>query len=596
MMIRTVALCLALLGCGGPLSNEISENDLRYHLGILASNAMQGRMTGTDPMNRAADYIVDQYQKSKLWPIFPDYKMQFSFEAGLESKSEKVNNETANQISFENTKHKVDIVPLPFGKPSTVTGELIDGRFCLPPYQGKDELAEINKVTSIADKIIICERHGPYGEALQDSSSEDRRHYQRMISFVSKYENLKRFKPKAIIFLKGDGNLIETNQFRRISSSTTDEAGLPLATFSSTDSLFETALRTNQTAKLTLNFGPVEMTGVNIGAALKPIDNSQKIIYVGAHYDHLGYGLPGSSMGPMGQIYNGADDNASGTALVIELAVAMKSKLDLDPTYLPRDLNVVFLNFDAEERGLFGSSRFVDSSYFNSSQAIAMINADMVGRLRKSRGLFIQGTDTADESLKSLIEKSYTKTIAKIYSVEERPDIRFMGGGFGPSDHASFYRKKVPVVFLFTGSHKEYHRPEDDSYLISYKGLYSLTLLTEQIVRRISFNQPLKFKLAKEEPKRNDFDFDVRLGIIPGSYEQTNDGLLVGGIVDGAPVAKTGIKEGDIIIEIDGQTIGNIHDLMSFLSDARTGVKYKILWRRNGQQFQSMTELMSSSD
>ncbi|MBW7858472.1 MAG: M28 family peptidase, partial [Leptonema sp. (in: Bacteria)] len=539
-------------------------------------------------------YIVGQYRQVQLVPVFPDYQMQFNFDAGLEPKSKKVNNETANQISFENTKLKVEIVPLPFGKPSTVTGELIDGQFCLPPHKGKDELAEINKLTSIVDKIIVCERYGPYGKALQDSNSEDRRHYQSIISFVSKYENLKRFKPKAIIFLKGDGSLIETNQFRQITEDKTDSQ--PLAVFSSNNDFIKLVKLKKQIVKLTVNFGPVEMTGINIGAALKPIQPNQKIIYVGAHYDHLGYGLAGSSMGPTGQIYNGADDNASGTALIIELAVAMKSKLDSDPTYLPKDTNVVFLNFDAEERGLFGSSRFVDSSYFNSSQAIAMINADMVGRLRKSRGLFIQGTDTADESLKTAIEKSYTNTIGKIYSVEERPDIRFMAGGFGPSDHASFYRKKVPVVFLFTGSHKEYHRPEDDSYLISYKGLYSLTLLTEQIVRRISFNQPLKFKLAKEEPKRNDFDFDVRLGIIPGSYEEGNDGLLVGGVVDGAPVAKTGVKDGDIIIQIGDQTIGNIHDLMSFLSDARTGVKYKIFWRRNGQQFQSITELMSSSD
>lgn len=593
-MLRMTALLLVLIGCSGPLSNHITENDLRYHIGILSSDGMKGRMTGTKSMKRAIDYIVGQYRQVQLVPVFPDYQMQFNFDAGLEPKSKKVNNETANQISFENTNLKVEIVPLPFGKPSTVTGELIDGQFCLPPHKGKDELAEINKLTSIVDKIIVCERYGPYGKALQDSNSEDRRHYQSIISFVSKYENLKRFKPKAIIFLKGDGSLIETNQFRQITEDKTDSQ--PLAVFSSNNDFIKLIKLKKQIVKLTVNFGPVEMTGINIGAALKPIQPNQKIIYVGAHYDHLGYGLAGSSMGPMGQIYNGADDNASGTALIIELAVAMKSKLDSDPTYLPKDTNVVFLNFDAEERGLFGSSRFVDSSYFNSSQAIAMINADMVGRLRKSRGLFIQGTDTADESLKTAIEKSYTNTIGKIYSVEERPDIRFMAGGFGPSDHASFYRKKVPVVFLFTGSHKEYHRPEDDSYLISYKGLYSLTLLTEQIVRRISFNQPLKFKLAKEEPKRNDFDFDVRLGIIPGSYEEGNDGLLVGGVVDGAPVAKTGVKDGDIIIQIGDQTIGNIHDLMSFLSDARTGVKYKIFWRRNGQQFQSITELMSSSD
>lgn len=591
---------LLAANCRGPLSPEVTEQDLRYHLGILSSDGMEGRMTGTPAMLRAVNYIVAEYRRVGLYPFFPDYIMRFPFTDGVEPRGTNRLDWTVSGRSGQS-----DVVPMPFGKPgATIEGEMVLGGWCMPPHDGQDELQSLEaNGTALAGKILICKRHGPDGPPQSPA-------VRRLVAFQAKYENAKRFHPVAILFLQDDGDAVLTQQFP-VPDSKTSATQDPVASFVPSSSSFSSALAhfapaatTPGTprpalgqARLAVDFGPVERTGQNIGAMLRPHAENQRLMFVGAHYDHLGHGLAGSSMGPMGPIYNGADDNGSGTVLVLELAAAMKARLDADPAYLPADVNVVFLNFDAEERGLFGSSRFVDSPNFDASRTLAMLNADMVGRLRKSRGLFVQGTEAADPSLRGIVEKAFHDSMERVLPPEECPDIRWMKGGQGPSDHASFYRKKVPVVFLFTGSHGEYHRPDDDDYLINYRGLRAICLFSEEIVRDIALAPaPPRFRQVKEEPHREDFDFKVRLGIIPGSYDTGINGVLVGGLVEGAPVRKTGIKEGDLIVELGGTKIRDIRDLMAFLNDARTGVTYSIRWIRNGQVMESSTELMSSGD
>lgn len=556
-------------------------------------------MTGTPPMERAVRYITSEYRRAGLLPFFPDFVMPFSFTDGVEPRG-------TNRLDWSlagpgSEKGQSDIVPMPFGKPGVVEGDFVSGGWCMPLHDGTDELQDIEaKGISLAGKVLICKRYGP-GESSRSHA------FRKLVAFQTKYENAKRFHPAAILFLQGEGDEVSTQQFHATGDSS--DGSSPPAVFVPASSSFSVALtqKTRASAataeailghgRLSTDFGPLERVGKNLGAMLRPQASGQRLIFVGAHYDHLGHGLPGSSMGPMGPIYNGADDNGSGTVLLLELAALMKARLDADPAYLPADVNVVFLNFDAEERGLFGSERFVDSPGFDGAHTIAMINADMVGRLRKSRGLFVQGTEAADPTLRMIVEKAFHQSMEKALSTEELPDIRWMKGGQGPSDHASFYRKKVPVVFLFTGSHGEYHRPDDDDHLINYRGLRAIGLFCEEIARGVAeASPPPAFQAVKEEPHRADFDFSVRLGIIPGSYDSAINGLLVGGLVDGAPVAKTGIKEGDIIVELGGKKIRDIHDLMAFLNDARTGVNYPIQWIRGGQVMQAATELMSTGD
>ncbi len=566
---------LSLTACKGPLHPDITENDLKYHLGILSSDAMEGRMTGKG-IERARDYIVQAYRQAGLHPVFPDYRMPFIFHDGMQATG-------TNAVHIEG--RSFNTIPLPFGNSKQVQAILVDGGHCMPPYKGFDELAHIEKERegTLQGSILVCRRYGPEGP-------HGSRPYRKLISFHAKYENAKRFEPAAVIFLKGSGEAIQTEQLHGGRA----KSGPPVV-FSVHDEELLQAAQKNVQARLDVRFAPRKRTGFNLVASLRPITKDQRIIYAGAHYDHLGHGLPGSSMGPMGPVYNGADDNASGTALILELAAAMKAKLDANPALLPADVNVVFINFDAEERGLFGSSHFVESEFFKAHRTIAMLNADMVGRLRKSRGLTIQGRDTADPSLQAIIEKAYASTVQRIFPPEERPELRWMKGGMGPSDHSPFYRKKVPVVFLFTGTHGEYHRPEDDYALINFKGLYALTLFSEQIIRRLAFAPPV-FQQAPEEPQHNSFDFKVRLGIIPGSYDTGTPGLLVGGIVSGAPIARTGIKEGDRIVELGSKKIQDIHDLMGFLSEARLGVRYSVKWLRDGRMMEGRTELMPSDD
>ena len=582
-----IILAISFAQCQ-PTSTDISEDDLKYHLGILSSDNMKGRMTATQGMDRAIQYITNQYKTAGLYPLADSYLLPFTFQDGVEQGPE-------NHLSLGNEKAKVH--PIPFGIPATISAKLVDGGYCLPSYKGQDELADIEKQNkSIRGKIVICKRYGP------DQKDGDAQ-YQRLISFQSKYQNAIRFQPKAILFLQGDGDIIYTDQFhRRFSTSETIAAFLPSdgASGGNAADFIQKSLKANAVVQLQVSFGPVRRTGQNIAAALRPYSKDQRIIYLGAHYDHLGYGLAGSSMGPMGQIYNGADDNASGTVAILEIVASMKQKLDARPDFLPSDVNVIFVNFDAEERGLFGSANFVESEFFQQNQTIAMINLDMVGRLRKERGLFAQGAETAQPSLQPIIEASYADSFSKIFAKEDQPDIRWVKGGLGPSDHASFYKKQVPVIFFFTGSHGQYHKPDDDYHLIQFQGLYAISEMTESLIRRLAFSPPLAFQKVAEEPRRTDFDFKVRLGVVPGSYETAGNeqgqpgGLLVGGIVDGAPVAKTGIQDGDRVIEIGSHKIKDIYDLMEFLNDARTDTDYNIKWIRNDQLMQSKTRLMST--
>ena len=373
---------------------------------------------------------------------------------------------------------------------------------------------------------------------------------------------------------------------------------------------------------------------------------------VGAHLDHLGRGYF-SSRGTPGLLHLGADDNASGTAAVLELALSLAAHPDL----LPQNTNVLFLHFDAEERGLIGSRFFTTSGLYRAlrppkaspsqdadagsdrtakplPRAEAMINLDMVGRLRSSKGLMLQGCETADPRWADLMRQSYlhafgssdeqTKSSAKKrnpqdatdptkktesaqspnptqsdskcsgLSVPQGPNLRLIRGGSGPSDHSPFYRKGLPIAFFFTGSHLDYHTERDLPERINYIGLLRIVRMAHRLVVGWSnLREPLLFRKAAHEARRSDFDFRLRLGIVPGSYESGKEGLLVAAVKQEAPVAKSGLRAGDTIVRIGAQPIGDINDLMEFLSNASSKRVYELHYKRNGKLHKTKTRLMA---
>lgn len=587
-------------------SSDLSRKDLQYYVRVLSSYHMGGRESGRESGQKATEFLLDQYEDSDLPGYFKGkYVQEFPFPAGIQkgknSRLSFVDNKSETMAGSENLeeyeeKTRAEVVPVAFATPSRAEGNMVFGGFCLSaPEKGFDELARIN----VYDRVVLCLRYGPGG-----------RHgpYREAISFRAKYEALKRRGAKGVVFLGRPGTPPVYAEF----FSGSDEPGPP-AVFAdpgkfynryhwleeqdrklleSGDAYSEFLGKDMGWVKLNLDYERETLTGRNVAASIKGSfqegeEKNRKWIVVGAHYDHLGKGKFGSLEGA-GEIHNGADDNASGTAAVLEMAFSLRKMYKEDPSILPEPYDVVFIHFDAEERGLFGAEFFVESGHFNAENTVAMLNLDMVGMLRKKKGLQLQGAQTADPGWKDMIARAYQSA-----GFAEEEELRFFPGGNGPSDHSPFYRKNIPVAFFFTGEHSHYHRSSDDFHELNFDGLYNIAFMARQLVLNLAASdKPPQFQEAPDV-NRSDLEFDVRLGIIPGGYGETEGGLLVAGVKEGTPVEKTGIQKGDRIVFLGGKKIENIQDLTEFLYDARLNTSYVIRFKRDDRILEGRTELIS---
>jgi hypothetical protein len=319
-------------------------------------------------------------------------------------------------------------------------------------------------------------------------------------------------------------------------------------------------------------------------------------IVIGAHYDHLGRGGEGSLAPREGDIHHGADDNASGVAGLIELA-RMLSSQKLKRT-------VVFIAFSGEEEGLIGSSYYVNHPIIPLANTVAMINMDMIGRL-KDRNLIVGGVGTAqewrslidaDNSIGSMtVSLNTTPRAGDPPSAASLPIVVGANGqpvvtmdpakqflltlnedGYGPSDHSSFYAKQVPVLFFWTGTHNDYHKPSDTADKINYEGEGRIVSFVARIIRDIdqSDKRPT-YAVARSESQGRSMGFRVYLGTIP-NYAETNDGLKLDGVRDDSPASKAGLKAGDRIVKMAGHEVKNVYDYTYALGEMKAGQEYEV--------------------
>jgi hypothetical protein len=298
---------------------------------------------------------------------------------------------------------------------------------------------------------------------------------------------------------------------------------------------------------------------------------ADETVVVGAHYDHLGYGSFGSLSGLKKMaIHHGADDNGSGSTAVMELARRFGSI----PNRQGRRL--VFMCFSGEEMGLLGSAYYCKHPIFPLDKTAAMVNLDMVGRLKKDNTgaelLQIWGVGTA-KGFEELIDR-----INKDYSFK----LRKVKGGFGPSDHASFYGVKVPVFFFFTGDHPDYHRPSDIAARINVPGMRKVTDMTEELVSHLA-TVAKRPEYVKIEGGGSGPRPAITLGIRPGDYSG-EDGILVGGVSEGRPASRAGIKEGDLIVQMGDKPIKNIQAYMVFMRGQKKGNTIDVTVLRQGKR------------
>ncbi|RPD97753.1 M28 family peptidase [Aureibaculum marinum] len=302
------------------------------------------------------------------------------------------------------------------------------------------------------------------------------------------------------------------------------------------------------------------ITGRNI---LGYIDNNAKqTIIIGAHYDHLGYGGEGSLYrGEKKQIHNGADDNASGVATLLNLAEKL-TKTNTGNNYL-------FMAFSGEEMGLLGSNYFVKNSTINLENVNYMLNMDMVGRLKEDNALAIYGVGTSP----------IFKHLVTVYN--DNFKLILKESGVGPSDHTSFYLNDIPVLHFFTGQHEDYHRPSDDYDKLNYKGMELISEYIYSIITDLDDNGKLPFRKTKNESEDAP-RFKVTLGVVP-DYMFDGKGMRIDGVSEEKPAQKAGLQKGDVVVKLGEISITDMMSYMKALSSFKSGDSTTVTVERNGK-------------
>ncbi len=308
-----------------------------------------------------------------------------------------------------------------------------------------------------------------------------------------------------------------------------------------------------------------ERTGTNVVGYLD--NGAEYTVVVGAHLDHLGLGHDGNSLdpNPAGKIHNGADDNASGTSGVLELARIYTQNGVKEP------YNMLFICFSGEELGLYGSKRFCENPTIDLKKVHLMLNMDMIGRLDHAKSLMVGGVGTSLDLDEIAMECKSTFSI------------KLDSAGIGPSDHTSFYLKDIPVLFFFTGQHSDYHKPTDDTNLVNFEGEKEVLDYAICVLNRAMKAPKFAFTPTKSNDKNTSGGFKVTLGIMP-DYVFDGVGLRIDGVTDGKPASKAGLVAGDIVIGMGAFEVKNMDDYMGCLQKFKKGDTTTVRFKRGNEE------------
>ena len=309
------------------------------------------------------------------------------------------------------------------------------------------------------------------------------------------------------------------------------------------------------------------ITGRNIVGFMD--NKAERTVVIGAHYDHLGYGNEGSLYREKEKaIHNGADDNASGVALMLNIASRLKETNTGN--------NYLFMAFSGEEMGLLGSNYFAKNPTISTEEINFMINMDMVGRLKADSTLAVYGVGT------SPIFKQVISSSNNSFKIIENES------GVGPSDHTSFYLVDIPVLHFFTGQHEDYHKPSDDAEKLNYEGMDKISDYIFDIITDLDDNGELAFRKTKNESEETP-RFKVGLGVIP-DYMFDGKGMRIDGVSEDKPAIKAGLKKGDIVIQLGDSTVVDMMSYMRALSVFEKGSKTKVIVERDGKRVEAELE------
>jgi Tol biopolymer transport system component len=567
---------------------EITEKDLKGEVGFLASEKLEGRRTGTEGAKQAAQFLVDQLKAAGVKPLGENYLQQFDFSAGVNVITNS-NHFTVNNTGFELGK---DFHPLPFTGNGKVEGDVVFAGYGLTaPASAESAAYDSYASLNVSNKIVLVLRYVP--EAVEPKRRQELNRYAGLRYKATIARN---HGAKALLVVTGPNspNAGELAGFASDGSSSGSDIVALTISGKTADALFagsgknlkdlqtgldsenphaESSLAlTNARVKIEASVESVKKQDHNVIGWL-PGANTNEIVMLGAHYDHLGHGETGgfALKGEENKIHPGADDNASGCAAVLEIAQALAEQFRTNQ--LPH--SVVFAFWSGEEIGLIGSSYYVEHPLLPLTNTLAYLNFDMVGRLRENK-LTIQGVGSSS-AWKKLLEK---RNVAAGFALQ------LMDDPYAPTDVTAFYPKGVPVLQFFTGSHEEYHRPTDTPDTLNYAGMERVTKFALALTKDLAAakERPNYVKVERSEREGGSRDaLRVYLGTIP-DYATEVQGVKLSGTRGGSPADKAGLKAGDIIVEFAGQKIANIYDYTYALDAAKIGQPVKVIVKRGNDR------------
>lgn len=611
--LAAVVALAAPLPAQKPFDDPAVER-MRKDIFYLASPELEGRGLETKGIEKAADYVANAFKEAGLKPAMPDGSYFQPFTVPMSAQLGKPTSLTVTGPGGKEIEPRLgaEYTPMGFSGTSKAAGELVFAGYGISAPELKyDDYAGLNVEGKFVVILRRTPRYGQTGNQRFDTNAardEDSTH----AAFATKIEQAAKHKAAGLLIVNdstaaGKNDPLPSFQLHATGTTPSDFPVLfakralvdEILAAARQKSLKEIEEAINDTLK-PVAFGlkgwkadaevTVDRKEVKVKNVVGVLEGAgplrDETVVVGAHYDHVGYGLWGSTGGSAakGKIHLGADDNASGTTGLLELARRFGAMKDRQGRRL------LFIAFSAEEHGLDGSRYYCKEPIFPLKTTAAMVNMDMIGRTKpvpvdwlglfgqKDR-LLVYGTGTG-AGFEKLVDATSPRFDFKITKI---------AGGTGPSDHDSFYRKGVPVLFLYTGMHPEYHKPTDVPEKINLPGMKKTVDFVEVLLKDFLTRERPKYLVVKggsedpTAPRSSTGPKGPRLGILP-DYSYEGAGLRLEGVSPGGVAEKAGLKEGDVIVEIAGKPVKNITAYMTAMGGQKPGNAIDIVVERAGKK------------
>ncbi len=574
---------------------EILVDDLHQHIAFLSSDEMEGRLAGSRFDEITAQYLARQFEHYGLEKIDGSYFQEFEFRSGVEpGPGSFIHIKTPNFLKLTDRQFSV----MGFSSSDTVQSELVFAGYGITePEVDYDDYAGLD----VTGKTVLVMRFTPEGNTRGTPFSKH-------APFRHKAKLAQENGARAIWFVTGPEHADSDDPLvAAVNAGAASELGIPAFHVKhdvadqiladnghpSLSELQDMILNESQPTPFSFNIGATVQlraelyhtvkTSRNVAGALPGYGKlKDEWIVVGAHFDHLGWGGPATTSKAPGvyDVHNGADDNASGTAGLLELAEFFAEEISADSSRR----SILFMGFGAEELGLLGSSYAANHPLVPLDQTVAMLNLDMIGTL-SSNNMILGGTGTSTH-WEALLNQQNT----------DQFNLSFNAEGYGSGDHQSFFLKNIPVLFFFTGAHERYHKPTDDIEFINFEGLLKVTRYVQRCLHQIAVNPERPDFIKAENPSAgHQRGYSVTIGVIP-DFTFTGDGFRISDVRSNGPAAKAGMKPQDIIISMNGISVLNIHDYMYALEQSNTSHEVPVEVLRDETQITLMVTPSKKTD